>query len=139
MPGIPYGSLPCPMQIRGVGVDIVEVARVEQALARWGESFVSRLFTAAEAERARRPRVRSQRLAARFAAKEAVMKALGLGWRTMAWREIEILNDALGKPTVTLTGGARRAADRQGITGLHVSLAHTHELACAQAVALGDS
>ncbi len=123
------------MTILGVGIDIVEVARVEQALARWGESFVGRLFTAAEAERARRPRVRSQRLAARFAAKEAVMKALGLGWRTMAWREIEILNDPLGKPTVTLTGGARRAADRQGISYLHLSLSHTHQLACALVIA----
>jgi len=63
-------SLSVPM-IRGVGIDIIEVSRVEQALARWGENFVGRLFTAAEAERARHARVRSQRLAARFAAKEA--------------------------------------------------------------------
>lgn len=129
-------SLQPRMIILGVGIDIVEVARVEQALARWGESFVGRVFTPAEAERARHRRVRSQRLAARFAAKEAVMKALGLGWRTMAWREIEILNDPLGKPTVTLTGGARQAADRQGIAEVHVSLSHTHEFACASALAL---
>lgn len=126
------------LMIRGVGIDIIEVSRVEHALARWGENFVGRLFTAAEAERARHARVRSQRLAARFAAKEAVMKALGLGWRTMAWREIEILNDPLGRPMVTLTGGARRAADRQGIAEVYVSLSHTHEFACASALALAN-
>ena len=123
------------MEIRGVGVDIVEVSRIDQAIARWGEAFVSRIFTAAENERARHPRVRSMRLAARFAAKEAVMKALGLGWRTMAWREIEIVNDSLGKPMVTLHGSARQAAERQGISNVHISLSHTHDLAFASAVA----
>jgi holo-[acyl-carrier protein] synthase len=124
------------MVIRGLGVDIVQVERVEQAISRWGEAFVSRIFTSSENERARNPRVRSMRLAARFAAKEAVMKALGLGWRTMAWREIEILNDPLGKPTVSLHGSARQAADRQGISNVHISLSHTHDLAFASAVAI---
>src|SRR5574341_790966 len=78
--------------IRGLGIDIVEVRRIEQALDRWGDAFVTRLFTAAEDERARSAHARSARLAARFAAKEAVMKALGLGWRAMGWREIEIIN-----------------------------------------------
>lgn len=126
------------MNIRGIGVDIVEVERIEQAIERWGDGFVVRLFTPAEDERSRHPRVRSMRLAARFAAKEAVMKALGLGWRTMAWREIEILNDPLGKPVVALRGSARQAADRQGIAGVQVSLSHTHALACASAIAIGD-
>lgn len=124
------------MNIHGVGVDIVEIQRVERALTRWGEPFVRRIFTIGEQDRARRPRVRMQRLAARFAAKEAVMKALGLGWRTMAWREIEIGNDALGKPTVTLHGTARQVAAQHGISEVHVSLSHTHDLACATAVAL---
>ncbi|HEU5300087.1 MAG TPA: holo-ACP synthase, partial [bacterium] len=88
------------MDSRGIGIDVVEVGRIEEALARWGDAFVARVFTAGEDERARHPRARSQRLAARFAAKEAVMKALGLGWRTMAWHEIEIRNDPLGRPTV---------------------------------------
>src|SRR2546428_13062295 len=107
------------MQVRGVGIDIVEVRRIEQALDRWGDAFVTRIFTTAEDERAKPPHARSARLAARFAAKEAVMKALGLGWRAMGWREIEILNDPLGKPTVTLRGGAQRAAGRQGIGTIH--------------------
>jgi holo-[acyl-carrier protein] synthase len=125
------------MQIRGLGVDIVEVARIERALARWGDAFVGRVFTALEDERARSPRARSQRLAARFAAKEAVMKALGLGWRTMAWREIEIRNDPLGRPIVHLSGGAAQAAARQGVGVIHVTLAHTRRLALASALALG--
>jgi len=124
------------MQIRGVGIDIVEVARIEHALDRWGDAFVTRIFTTAEDERARPPRARSARLAARFAAKEAVMKALGLGWRAMGWRDIEILNDALGKPTVTLRGGARHAAERQGIAAVLVSLSHTRDLAFASALAV---
>lgn len=126
------------MNVRGVGSDIVEVSRIEHALARWGETFVSRVFTVAEDERSRHPRVRSLRLAARFAAKEAVMKALGLGWRAMAWREIEIVNDPIGKPMVALQGGARAAAERQGVTEVLVSLSHTHELAFASALALSS-
>lgn len=125
------------MLIKGMGVDLIEVARIERAIARWGDIFVFRIFTASEDDQARHPRVRTMRLAARFAGKEAVMKALGLGWRTMAWREIEILSDPLGKPTVSLRGGARRAADQQGIAEVHVSLSHTHELALASAIALG--
>ena len=127
------------MDVRGIGIDVVEVERIEQALARWGDAFVSRVFTPDEDERARHPRIRSMRLAARFAAKEAVMKALGLGWRTMAWREIEIRNDALGRPTVLLTGGAARAATQQGVGTIHVTLSHTHGLALASALALGSS
>jgi len=125
------------MEIRGIGIDIVEVERIEQALARWGDAFVSRVFTPGEDVRSRHPRVRSQRLAARFAAKEAVMKALGLGWRTMAWHEIEIVHDPLGRPSVHLRGGAARAAEQRGVGAIHVTLSHTHALALAGAVALG--
>src|SRR2546427_6115963 len=117
------------MQVRGVGIDIVEVRRIEQALDRWGDAFVTRIFTTAEDERAKPPHARSARLAARFAAKEAVMKALGLGWRAMGWREIEILKDPLGKPTVTLRRGAPRAAEPQGKAAGRTSLSHTRALA----------
>ncbi len=126
------------MRILGIGSDIVEVSRIEHAVARWGEAFVARVFTVAEDERSRQPRVRSMRLAARFAAKEAVMKALGLGWRAMAWREIEIVNDPLGKPIVVLWGGALAAAHEQGVSGVIISLSHTHELAFASALALDE-
>ncbi len=125
------------MVVRGVGVDVVDVRRVERALARWGDAFARRVFTAAELERARPARARGMRLAARFAAKEAVMKALGLGRRAGRWREIEILHDPHGKPVVALHGNARAAADRQGVADVLVSLAHTSHLAVASAVALG--
>src|SRR2546428_13368422 len=109
------------MQVRGVGIDIVEVRRIEQALDRWGDAFVTRIFTTAEDERAKPPHARNARLAARFAAKEAVMKALGLGWRAMGWGEIGFLTCPPGKPTVTLRGGAPRGAKRPGIPWVHVS------------------
>ncbi len=124
------------MMIHGVGVDIVEVERLEQAIARWGDAFLSRLFTAGERAHAYPARVQSRRLAARFAAKEAVMKVLGLGWRMMAWREIEIVTDPMGKPSVTLHGGARQIADQQGIAQIHISLSHTGRLAFASAIAV---
>src|SRR2546426_9935869 len=123
------------MQVRGVGIDIVEVRRIEQALDRWGDAFVTRIFTTAEDERAKPPHARSARLAARFAAKEAVMKALGLGWRAMGWREIEILNDPLGKPTVTPRGRAQRAAEMEGIAAGPVSRPPTRPPAFSHALA----
>src|SRR3990170_8146854 len=89
-----------------VGVDVIEIERVEAALGRFGERFLRRVYTAEEAASCRG---RVHELAVRFAAKEAVMKALGTGVRGVAWREIEILPDRRGKPMVYLHG---RAADR---------------------------
>jgi holo-[acyl-carrier protein] synthase len=126
------------MDIRGIGVDVIEVARIGRALVRWGDLFTRRLFTADEVRRAGPEPTRAMRLAGRFAAKEAVMKALGLGWRRMAWREIEILNDGAGRPMVTLRGGAARAADDLGVSDVLVSLTHTRDLAAASAIALGS-
>jgi holo-[acyl-carrier protein] synthase len=125
------------MEIRGVGIDVIEVDRIRTALARRGDPLLKRLFTADEVRRAGPEAMRAKRLAARFAAKEAVMKALGLGWRTMAWHEIEILNDEAGRPTVGLHGGAARAAHALGISDVLVSLTHTGDLAAASAIALG--
>lgn len=125
------------MAVIGVGVDIVEVERIERAITRWGEAFVRRIFTAREVERAAAPIVVGPRLAARFAAKEAVMKALGVGWRDLSWREIEIANDPLGRPVVHLHGAALRIADQLGVTSVLVALSHTHLHAVANAVAIG--
>lgn len=126
------------MRVLGLGTDMVEVDRIERAVARWGGAFVCRIYTQAEIARARPPLVRGPRLAARFAAKEAVMKALGAGRRGMAWREIEIVNDDQGRPLVRLHGGARRIADQQGVVSVLVTLSHTHDHAVASAVALGN-
>jgi len=121
--------------IRGIGVDIVEVPRVERAVARWGEAFLGRVFTDAERRHAGPAPGAVQRLAGRFAAKEAVMKALGLGLRSMTWREIEIGTDPLGKPLVRLSGRAAAAAARLGADAWLVSISHTRALAVAQVVA----
>jgi holo-[acyl-carrier protein] synthase len=121
--------------IRGIGVDVIEVDRIRRATARWGDGFLSRVFTAGERRHAVASRTSAERLAGRFAAKEAVMKALGLGWRRMAWREIEIEGDPLGRPVVRLTGRAAQVAADLGVQAWFVSISHTRDLAVAHAVA----
>ena len=111
-----------------VGVDVIEIERVEAALARFGERFLRRVYTAEEAAFCRG---RVHELAARFAAKEAVMKALGTGARGVAWREIEVLPNHRGKPLVYLYGRARARAERIGLAGLDVSMSHSREYAVA--------
>ncbi|MCS7276973.1 MAG: holo-ACP synthase [Dehalococcoidia bacterium] len=114
-----------------VGVDIIEIERVAQALARFGDRFLRRVFTPMEAALyGRKP----HELAARFAAKEAVMKALGTGAQGVAWREIEVLPNRRGKPLVFLHGRARERARALGLTGLDVSMSHSRHYAVAMAV-----
>lgn len=120
-----------------VGVDLIEVPRVERALARHGERFTRRVFTPAEMLYTRG---RGPELAARFAAKEAVSKALGVGVRMLAsegvgWQEVEILGDWRGRPEVTLHGRAAERAAELGLTQWAVSLSHTKEYAVAFVVA----
>jgi len=114
-----------------VGIDIIEIERVEAALARFGERFLRRVFTPMEVALFRG---RPHELAARFAAKEAVMKALGTGVRGVAWREIEVLPNRRGKPLVFLHGRARERAEALGIRGLDVSMSHSRRYAVALAV-----
>ena len=111
-----------------VGVDVIEIERVEAALARFGERFLRRVYTAEEAAFCRG---RVHELAARFAAKEAVMKALGTGAKGVAWREIEVLPNHRGKPLVYLYGRAKARAERIGLGGLDVSMSHSREYAVA--------
>jgi holo-[acyl-carrier protein] synthase len=119
------------------GVDLVRIARVERLLNRYGERFLERVFTRAEILYSRR---RSAELAARFAAKEAVAKALGVGMRMMArdgigWQEAEIVGDHRGKPVVQLHGRAAERAMELGLTEWAISLSHTDEHAVAFVVA----
>jgi holo-[acyl-carrier protein] synthase len=127
------------MTVIGVGVDVVEVDRIARAIARWGDAFVRRIYTPAEVVRAGAGITPVPRLAARFAAKEAVMKALGVGWRALAWHDIEIASDPAGRPIVRLYGSAQRVAAERGIGSVLVALSHTHEHAVANAVALGHA
>lgn len=113
--------------MNSVGVDIIEVGRIERAIRRWGERFLGRVFTPAELELCRK---RPASLAARFAAKEAVMKALGGAQR---WREIEVLTGSRGQPRLRLWGRARARAERLGLE-LAVSLSHCREYAIASVV-----
>ena len=114
-----------------VGVDMIEIGRVEGVLERHPERFLRRVFTPEEAAFCR-GRVRE--LAARFAAKEAVMKALGTGARSFAWRDIEVLPDRRGKPLVYLAGGAERRAAEIGLGAIDVSLSHLDDFAIAVVV-----
>ena len=111
-----------------VGVDIIEIWRIREALDRWGERFLNRIYTAEELTHCRK---HPERLASRFAAKEAVMKALGTGVRGVGWREIEILAERSGKPIVRLHGNAQKKAESLGITSLDISLSDTREHAVA--------
>jgi holo-[acyl-carrier protein] synthase len=118
-----------------VGVDMVEIPRVARAISRWGERFLQRVYTASEIARCRG---RVPELAARFAAKEAVSKALGVGiwWQGgISWTDAEIVSDPLGKPEVVLYGRAAERARALGLDEWAVSLSHTREHAIAMVVA----
>lgn len=120
-----------------VGVDIVELDRIQRVVGRYGERFLRRIYTAEEIARYRD---RLPELAARFAAKEAVSKALGVGLNHLSahgigWHEVEVLPDPLGKPLVGLTGRARELAERQGLRQWAISLSHGRDYAVAFVVA----
>ena len=116
------------------GVDIIDIGRVERALARHGHAFLQRVYTPAEIELYKQ---RTQSLAARWAAKEAVAKALGTGIGPVGWQEIEVLEDALRAPILRLSGRAAARAQALGLTQWAISLSHTQELATAFVVASG--
>ena len=115
-----------------VGVDIVEIDRVAGVIARWGERFLHRVYTETELAYCRG---RIPELAARFAAKEAITKALGTGIRGLAWREMEIVADPLGKPLVRLYARASARAAAIGLSHFAVSLSHSRDFAVAMVVA----
>jgi holo-[acyl-carrier protein] synthase len=118
------------------GVDAAEIHRIAKAVERWGQRFLDRVYTPAEQHYCG---LRVQRLAGRFAAKEAISKVLGTGIRYIRWREMEILPDAKGKPVVTLHGRAQSVAASLKLGQIGVSITHTGDLALAFAMALGDN
>ncbi|MFN3308660.1 MAG: holo-ACP synthase [Anaerolineales bacterium] len=122
------------MRIRS-GIDAVEMRRFEEVLERYGERFLQRVFTAQEIERYRS---RSSSLAARFAAKEAVSKALGCGIGAVSWLDIEVIHDVSHQPSLILHGRALQEAETLGIQGWSVSLTHTNALAIAVVVAWSE-
>lgn len=123
--------------IRGVGVDIVEIARVKRAVETRRERFLNRVFTDDEQAYCLGKKQPHRHLAVRFAAKEAVVKCLGTGKQGMRWTDIEIRRDSLGKPYVRLHGGAARRAAERGVADVAISLSFTGHSAVASAVAIG--
>jgi holo-[acyl-carrier protein] synthase len=124
------------MNIIGLGVDLAEVERVRELLARYGESFRRRCFTDHEWEYAHRFSDPAGRLAARFAGKEAVMKSLGSGWRRLRWTDIEITGG--GRPRAVLSGRAATRAEMMSVTEVLVTVTHTRNQAIVMAIAVGE-
>jgi holo-[acyl-carrier protein] synthase len=124
--------------IRGIGVDIVKVDRIEKAVERWGHRFLKRIFTAAEIERCLKRARPAQCLALRFAAKEAYAKALGLGMRKgLRWRDIEVVHDNFGKPDLLLHNQAQRLLEAVEASRTWLSLSDERESALAVVVLEG--
>lgn len=118
--------------ILGSGIDLAEVPRIREAIERHGARFLERIYTSGEIGYVARKANRYERYAARFAAKEAGMKALGTGWkRGVRWRDFEVVNLPTGRPTLRLHGVAAEIAARQGVRNIALSLTHTAELGMA--------
>ncbi len=114
--------------IVGSGIDLAEVPRIRASIERFGERFLSRIYTPGERAYVERKANKFERYAARFAAKEAGMKALGTGWRRgVTWQDFEVANLPSGRPTLQLHGVAKTIADSLGDTTISLSLTHTAE------------
>ena len=126
------------MPIVGHGIDIVETSRIKQLVDEHGQRFLDRCFTPAEqAYCAKNPKRYHEHLAGRFAAKEAVLKVLGTGWRGgIAWTDVEVTKEASGQPKIVLTGESLRIATAQGIARWHISISHIETHATASAIGL---
>jgi holo-[acyl-carrier protein] synthase len=121
--------------IVGTGIDITEVPRIREAIQRHGERFLQRIFTEGEIQYCESKANRVERYAARFAAKEAGMKAIGTGWKHgVRWRDIEVARKPGGRPTLLLHGKAAEFAAKLGATNVVLSLTHTAEQAMAQVI-----
>ncbi|HJW98736.1 MAG TPA: holo-ACP synthase [Terriglobales bacterium] len=123
------------MAIVGTGVDICEVGRVRDAIERFGERFLKRVFTEAERNYCDSKRNRNERYAARFAAKEAAMKAIGTGLRRgVSWQDFEVGREPGGRPTILIKGKGAEFAAKLGMKRAALSITHTKEQAMAQVI-----
>ena len=121
------------------GIDLVDFPRIGAMVERHGEHFLNRVFTSSEQEYANSVKNSIEKLAGRFASKEAVLKLLGTGWRgKIAWTDIEVVNNVLGQPMVNLSGEVKRLADEQGVGQITLSITHTADFAIASAMALRE-
>ena len=126
------------MTILGTGIDIVETKRIAESIERFGDRFLNRVFLEGELAYSNSMKFPHLHLAARFAAKEAISKAFGTGiGHEMGWRDLEIVREKVGAPTVRLHGKAATFAQQRGVKEIHVSLSHTAEYGAASAVIVG--
>ncbi len=127
------------MKIVGQGLDLIECERVAVVVERHGQRFLDRVLTPCEQAYCNTHRDAIPRIAGRFAAKEAILKMLGTGWRgKIAWTDMEITNDPAGRPQVALTGHTARISTEQGIFRVLVSITHTPNYAAATAIGLAE-
>ena len=128
------------MEIIAHGIDLVDFPRIEEMVERHEQRFLDRVFTANEQSYAESNKNRIEKLAGRFAAKEAVLKLMGTGWRgKIAWTDIEVVNNEMGVPKVNVTGEVKRIAEKLGINQITVSITHTANFAIASAVAIAEN
>ena len=128
------------MEIVAHGIDLVDCPRIEAMVERHGKRFIERVFTATEQAYAEANKNGIEKLAGRFAAKEAVLKLMGTGWRgKIAWTDVEVINNSSGQPEVTLSGEVEKIAGKLGIKHISISITHTANFAIASAVALTQS
>jgi holo-[acyl-carrier protein] synthase len=127
------------INIVGIGTDIIECLRIAQMIERHAEQFISRVYTEHEIQYCQSRKMSTQHFAGRWAAKEAVLKAIGTGWRRgISWRDVEVRNEVGGRPIVVLRGGARDVVDKMGVAQILVSISHCRSHATAYAVAIGS-
>ena len=127
------------MEIIAHGIDLVDFPRIEQMIERHGDRFVDRVFTPAEQRYAGAHKNSVEKYAGRFAAKEAVLKLVGTGWRgKIAWTDVEVVNNPSGQPEVRLSGEVKDIAAKLGIRQISLSITHTANFAIASAVALAQ-
>lgn len=126
------------MEVVGIGTDIVECLRIAKMIERHAEQFITRVYTPQEIEYCSARKAATQHYSGRWAAKEAVLKAVGTGWvRGISWRDVEVVNDANGRPAIRLSGGALEASQKRGIDTVMISISHCRSHATAYAVAVG--
>jgi len=124
--------------IIGCGIDLVKIERIEKIIKKWGDNFIFRIFTSLEKEYCEKKKGNKyQSYAGKFAAKEALLKALGLGLREANWKEIEIKNDELGQPIIDTYGKLKIIASTKGVSKYFVSISHAKEYAIAQVILEG--
>jgi len=127
------------MKIVAHGIDLVDFPRIEDLMKRHEDRFLNRVFTQREQKDATAVKNRIEKLAGRFAAKEAVLKLIGTGWRgKIAWTDIEVTNNPMGQPIVEISGEVKRIAKEQGIEQLTLSITHTANFAIASVVAIRE-